>query len=94
MLHVLIRDLDSECMRQHLFETDKLELATAIQMRQGMEATAADLQSWSEGKNSRPKVVATMKGITQENENGEGVMLVTRSQKDRGMFGGTGCAVD
>ncbi|KAL5484015.1 hypothetical protein EMCRGX_G020441 [Ephydatia muelleri] len=47
----------SEHMRQCLFETDKLELAKAIQMCQGIEATAADLQTWSKGKNSSPKVV-------------------------------------
>ena len=44
MLHVLIRGLDNEIMQRRLFETDKLELAKAIQMCQSMEATLADLQ--------------------------------------------------
>ena len=35
-VHVLIRGIDSECMRRRLFETDKLDLAKAIQMCQTM----------------------------------------------------------
>eukprot|EP00731_Ephydatia_muelleri_P016041 Em0009g465a len=63
MLHVLIRGLDSERMRRHLFETDNLELPKAIRMCQGIEA---DLQSWGEAKNGSPEVVAAVKGTTKE----------------------------
>ena len=73
MLHVLIRGLDCERMRRRLFETDKLELPKAIQMCQGMEAMAADLQSWGEAKNGSPEVVAAVKGTAKEsfgNEDG------------------------
>ena len=37
MLHVLIRGIDCDQIRCHLFETDKLELAKAVQMCQAME---------------------------------------------------------
>ena len=46
MLHVPKRGVDSDRMRRHLFETDKLELPKAIQMCQTMEATSGDLESW------------------------------------------------
>lgn len=49
MLHVLIRGIDSERMRRRLLETDKLDLAKAIQMCQTMEVTTANLQSWEIG---------------------------------------------
>ena len=44
MLHVLIRRIDSDRIRRRLSETDKLELTKAVQMRQAMEVTSADLQ--------------------------------------------------
>ena len=50
ILYVLIRGLDSERFRRRLLETDKLEFNKAIQMCQLMEATAADLQHWTETK--------------------------------------------
>lgn len=55
MLHVLIRGIDSDRIRRRLFETDKLGLAKAVQMCQAMEATSADLQSWSEKKSEGQK---------------------------------------
>ena len=47
MLHVLIRGVDSDRMRRRLLETEKLDLAKAIQMCQVMETTVADLQHMS-----------------------------------------------
>ena len=44
MLHVLIRGVDNDRMRRRLLETEKLDLAKAIQMCQVMETTLADLQ--------------------------------------------------
>lgn len=46
---------DSDRIRRRLFETDKLGLAKAVQMCQAMEATSADLQSWSEKKSEGQK---------------------------------------
>ena len=37
---------------------NKLELAKEIQLCQGMETVAADLQTWGETKNSSPEVNA------------------------------------
>ena len=54
MLYVLIRGLDSERFRRRLLETDKLEFNKAIQMCQLMEATAVDLQHWTETKSRNP----------------------------------------
>ena len=48
--NVLIREIDSDRIRRRLFETDKLELAKAVQMCQAMEATSVDLQCWGEKK--------------------------------------------
>ena len=96
MLHVLIRGLDSERMRRRLFETDKLELPKAIQMCQGMEATAADLQSWGEAKNESPEVVAAVKGNVKESfgsEDSEGVALVSRALMDQSSSGRKGAAM-
>ena len=47
MLHVLIRGVDNDRMRRRLLETEKLDLAKAIQMCQVMETTLADLQHMS-----------------------------------------------
>ena len=47
MLHVLIRGVDSDRMRRRLLETEKLDLAKAVQMCQAMETTVADLQHMS-----------------------------------------------
>eukprot|EP00731_Ephydatia_muelleri_P034422 Em0059g7a len=44
MLHVLIRGVDSDRMRRRLFETERLDLTSAIRMCQTMESTANDLQ--------------------------------------------------
>ena len=96
MLHVLIRGLDSERMRRRLFETDKLELPKAIQMCQGMEATAADLQSWGEAKNGSPEVVAAVKGTVKESfgyEDSEGVALVSWAPNDQGSSSRNGAAM-
>ena len=59
MLYVLIRGLDSERFRRRLLETDKLEFNKAIQMCQLMEATAVDLQHWTETKD--PESVAAVR---------------------------------
>ena len=96
MLHVLIRGLDSERMWCRLFETDKLELSKVIQMCQGMEAMAADLQSWGEAKNGSPEVVATVKGTVKESfgyEDSEGVALVSQAPNDQGSSSRNGAAM-
>ena len=67
MLHVLIRGIDSEHMRR-LFETDKLNLAKAIQMCQTMQATTADLQSWERETKELPEQVAAVKGSEHQEE--------------------------
>ena len=66
MLHVLIRGIDSERMRR-LFETEKLDLAKAIQMCQTIEATTADLQSW-EAKELSEQVAAVKDERCEEDE--------------------------
>ena len=67
MLHVLIRGIDSERMRRRLFETEKLDLAKAIQMCQTIEATTADLQSW-EAKELSEQVAAVKDEHREEDE--------------------------
>ena len=71
MLHVLIRGLDSERMRQHLFETDKLEFSKVIQICQTMEATAADLQLWADKGTGDQTVVAAIKSPAERENVGK-----------------------
>ena len=76
MLYVLIRGLDSERFRRRLLETDKLEFNKAIQMCQLMEATAVDLQHWTETKDPESVVAVSTKagcmGVSEKPEEGGG----------------------
>ena len=76
MLHVLFRGLDNERMRRRLFETDKLELAKAIQMCQSMEATLADLQQWTAKKPVGEEMVAEI--ATGERKGSEEVAAMNK----------------
>ena len=66
MLHVLIWGLNNGRIRRRLFETDKLELAKAIQMCQTMEATSTDLQQWTAKKQVGEEMVADIHVVNGE----------------------------
>ena len=68
--------LDNERMRRRLFETDKLELAKAIQMCQSMEATLADLQQWTVKKPVGEEMVAEIE--TGERKGSEEVAAMNK----------------
>ena len=88
MLHVLIRGIDSEHMRRRLFETEKLDLAKAIQMCQTIEATTADLQSW-EAKELSEQVAAVKDEHREEDEvamvRNRGVPVKGKESRSEGM---------
>ena len=87
MLHVLIRGIDSEHMRR-LFETEKLDLAKAIQMCQTIEAMTADLQSW-ESKELSEQVAAVKDEHREEDEvamvRNRGVPVKGKESRSEGM---------
>ena len=75
-LYVLICDLDSERFRRHLLEMDMLDFNKAIQLCQLIEATAVDLQHWTETKDPESVAAVSAKagcmGVSEKPEEGGG----------------------
>eukprot|EP00731_Ephydatia_muelleri_P025251 Em0017g334a len=101
MLHVLIRGVDNDRMRRRLLETEKLDLAKAIQMCQVMETTLADLQHMSKkpeaGEEEGPVAsVRTRKGFRgKENyvqKEGDGAKNPAAGQQGRRTGERKGCS--
>ena len=101
MLHVLIRGVDNDRMRRRLLETEKLDLAKAIQMCQVMETTLADLQHMSKkpeaGEEEGPVAsVRTRKGFRgKENDvqkEGDGAKNPAAGQQGRRTGERKGCS--
>ncbi|KAL5473467.1 hypothetical protein EMCRGX_G027956 [Ephydatia muelleri] len=75
MLYVLICGLDSERFRRHLLEMDMLDFNKAIQLCQLIEATAVDLQHWTETKDPESVAAVSAKagcmGVSEKPEEDE-----------------------